>query len=194
MAQWDYPESVGWCLCQDNANASHTLFHFIFLVPDDSWYSGLALSFEIRSKVNGRGDMTASCFKKIIAWKYRNNWIWPNRWTGVLPGKHSKAHFSHKSGENMAWIGSLSFYTLWPLYIDFLVFVFYFSDKCYTSGLGKGAWDSNIFHFYGFRGNCTWSWIYLTVMVGAALFYYLVVLHWCYLIFFLSSCVNLAGI
>ena len=41
-----YAESYGWFLSGENADASHA----IYLVPDDSSYSGLALSFGVRSK------------------------------------------------------------------------------------------------------------------------------------------------
>ena len=42
----DYAESYGWFLSGGNADASHT----VYIVPDDSEYSGLAVSFGIRSK------------------------------------------------------------------------------------------------------------------------------------------------
>ena len=41
----DYAERCGWFLSARNADASHA----VYLVPDDSWYSDLALSFGIRS-------------------------------------------------------------------------------------------------------------------------------------------------
>ena len=41
----DYAESYGWFLSRGNADASHA----VYLIPDDSGYSGLALSFGIRS-------------------------------------------------------------------------------------------------------------------------------------------------
>ena len=46
MADCDYAESSGWFLSGGNADASHA----VYLVPDDSGYSGLALSFGFRSK------------------------------------------------------------------------------------------------------------------------------------------------
>ena len=46
MANCDYAESYGWFLSRGNADASHA----VYLIADDSWYSGLALSFGIRSK------------------------------------------------------------------------------------------------------------------------------------------------
>ena len=46
MADSDYAESYGLFLSRGNANASHA----VYLIPDDSGYSGLALSFGIRSK------------------------------------------------------------------------------------------------------------------------------------------------
>ena len=46
MADCDYAESYGWFLSRGKANASHV----VYLTPDDSWYSGPALSFGIRSK------------------------------------------------------------------------------------------------------------------------------------------------
>ena len=46
VADCDYAESYGWFLFGGNAYASHA----VYLVPDDSWYWGLALSFGIRSK------------------------------------------------------------------------------------------------------------------------------------------------
>ena len=42
----DYAESYGRFLSWGNDDASHT----VYIVPDDSLYSGLALSFGIRSK------------------------------------------------------------------------------------------------------------------------------------------------
>ena len=42
----DYAESYGQFLSGGNADASHA----VYIVPDDSLYSGLALSFGIRSK------------------------------------------------------------------------------------------------------------------------------------------------
>ena len=42
----DYTESYGRFLSGGNADASHT----VYIVPDDSWYSGLALSFGISLK------------------------------------------------------------------------------------------------------------------------------------------------
>ena len=42
----DCAESYGWFLSGGNADASHA----VYIVPDDSLYSGLALSFGIRSK------------------------------------------------------------------------------------------------------------------------------------------------
>ena len=38
-------ESYGWSLSRGNADTSHA----VYLIPDDSGYSGLALSFGIRS-------------------------------------------------------------------------------------------------------------------------------------------------
>ena len=48
---------------------------FIYLVPDDSWYLGLALSFGIMSKaltVEGIWQFKGFFFYKIITWKFRN--------------------------------------------------------------------------------------------------------------------------
>ena len=42
----EYTESSGRFLSGGNADASHA----VYIVPDDCWYSGLALSFGIRSK------------------------------------------------------------------------------------------------------------------------------------------------
>ena len=46
VADCDYAESYGQFLSGGNADASHV----VYIVPDDSLYSGLALSFGIRSK------------------------------------------------------------------------------------------------------------------------------------------------
>ena len=46
VANCGYAETYGRFLSGWNADASHA----VYLEPDDSWYSGLALSFGIRSK------------------------------------------------------------------------------------------------------------------------------------------------
>ena len=56
----------------------------IYLIKDDSWYWGLALSFEIRSKALTVEEVwLLKFFKRKSIWKLSDNCIWPNWWPGV---------------------------------------------------------------------------------------------------------------
>ena len=80
VANCDYAESYGRFLSGGNATASHT----VYILPDDSWYSGLALSFGIRSKsLTVEEKWPFKVFQKIISWKQSDILIWPNWWPGV---------------------------------------------------------------------------------------------------------------
>ena len=46
MVDCDYAESYGWFISGGNADASHA----VYIVPDNSYYSSLGLSFGIRTK------------------------------------------------------------------------------------------------------------------------------------------------
>ena len=97
-----------------------TLYHIYIFLPDDSWYSGLALSFGIWSKAL----MVEAIWPfKVLQTKLPEKMYlailmtWVDSHGGAvqlqpnsrLPGKHSKAHCIHKDGENMTWIGPLFF-------------------------------------------------------------------------------------
>ena len=105
---------------------------FIYLVPEYRWYSVLALSFGIRSKtLTVKEIWQFKVFQKIIAWKYSNDWIWPNWWPGVtrievlssynpIPG-FQEGTVRHTAVTNIEkiWhgLGHYSSYTLGPICI-----------------------------------------------------------------------------
>ena len=101
------------CQCE-----SHCIT-FIYLLPNDSCHSGLALSFGIRSKAL---TLCKIFFSKIIAWKFKNIWIWPKCLPGVTciescpattqlqaSREAQKGTLQSQIWGNMTWIESLSF-------------------------------------------------------------------------------------
>ena len=116
-----------------------TLYHF-YIFSDDSWYSGLALSFGIRSKAlmveviwqlnlfkNKRLKIEKHLeMAKLMTWG-DSHWgavhLQPN---SRFPGRPNKPHCSNKDGENMIWIGSLFF-------LDIIALIYFLANSNWLS-------------------------------------------------------------